>query len=32
MLSEFDPRENIQTVIRALAISDRELDDWRAGE
>ena len=32
MLSEFDPRENIQTVIRALAISDRELNDWRAGE
>ena len=32
MLSEFDPRENLDTVVRALAISDRELDDWRAGE
>ena len=32
MLTDFDPRENRETVIRALAISDKELDDWRSGE
>ena len=32
MLTDFDPRESRETVIRALAISDQELDDWRTGE
>ena len=32
MLTDYDPRESRETVIRALAISDQELDDWRAGE
>ena len=31
MLTEHDPRECRETVIRALAISDGELDDWRTG-
>ena len=31
MLTEYDPRQSRETVIRALAISDRELDDWRMG-
>ena len=31
MLTEYDPRESADTVIRSLAISDRELDDWRMG-
>ena len=28
MLTEYDPRQNAATVIRALAISDQELRDW----
>lgn len=31
MLTDFDPREAKDTVIRALAISDQELDEWRMG-
>lgn len=31
MLTDFDPRESKDTVIRALAISDQELDEWRMG-
>ena len=31
MLTEYDPRECRETVIRALAISDQELDEWRMG-
>ena len=30
--TEYDPRQSRETVIRALAISDRELDEWRTGE
>ena len=28
MLTDYDPRESSDTVIRALAISDQELRDW----
>ena len=31
MLSDRDPRASRETVIRALAISDAELDEWRTG-
>lgn len=31
MLTDFDPRASKETVIRALAISDEELDEWRMG-
>lgn len=31
MLTDFDPRESKEIVIRALAISDQELDEWRMG-
>ena len=31
MLTESDPRQCRETVIHALAISDRELDEWRMG-
>lgn len=31
MLAESDPRQCRETVIHALAISDRELDEWRMG-